>query len=882
MTMQDIPRVVVGTKAFREQRVRLLVDFNGTGLFDGPNDDVSAAISQSVVCVRGTDNTTQANGVLLSGSLSTALSAPDRGVFNPKNPTSPLFKMNPQGRLIQLQYVHNILNQVVIPLWTGYILDWTAQSGMNPNTQVRAIGVLGYINDQGVTLPSGTFKAGTPTLGAAAQFLKLFGVDVVFQETNPSPQGETMIGAFNIDNKKPLDILRDFMLLEGGTAIEKADGKVLLLGRNWRNFVEKPTVTFTDAANTGEGEFSFSPNLTEVSESSITIFNTFQANIAEKEEEVVEVGEFKTPEIRNLYGTRVLFYDSTHTDLARVTYSSDDSEVARNLLQSGTIHLPAKGNVTVSLNVEPSGGVPRIGAVGYIDFETRTIDGSQTILTAYDGTNSVTGAGGSVAPATLPDLRAYVSRLDETTVSVSFANLTDRDFLCYHYTVESSVIAPSEVQRITLPDDGSNVTSVRKYGVQVYPQVPTFTAQKDNPAIAQARNWASLLYTLHSEPRDIITVATSPPKSGDREALEPLSRIEIGDKVNIKTGTRSGLYIEGEHYLQHMRLEIDNFTDDRGVYYWDYTYEPGLPAVEPSISAVVITDTQLARINYRVELINPNGQSVTVYARRKRVGTTSWINAGPQPTTGTAVRNNFLNLSQNTEYEIQASLTSDFSEPTTVTATTLRTQVTPKRGIRILTPDRLINVTNISLGQVDVLKEYTDLPALGKGFANGVFLDDNNYRYRLTSDFRPVRGSQYQNLYSPIVFGASERLYALPLGGIQYGIYASSGAKQVDISFENLNIINIAAVADYTSVIWMLDATGNDLYRLSGGTPTLRHTLLDNRLVHPVDMIEFNNSLLILTQDGSFFQVIPANGYMELLGTVPEAANAAGMYLVDN
>ena len=179
MTMlNDFPRISSTSPAFRKVRGRLLVDVDNTGTFDGQYDDWTAGIAQTVVLNRGTDNESQASGTILSGSFSTALYSVDKvteqptHAFNPNNPNSPLFGKNLQGVKCQYQYVDNtprtvdgtLVTQTVIPLWTGRILDVTPQSGTVPLVMVNAIGVLGWINTQEVTLPPNTFAQTTKHL----------------------------------------------------------------------------------------------------------------------------------------------------------------------------------------------------------------------------------------------------------------------------------------------------------------------------------------------------------------------------------------------------------------------------------------------------------------------------------------------------------------------------------------------------------------------------------------------------------------------------------------------------------------------------------------------------------------------------------------------
>ena len=746
MTMLDIPRIDSTSQAFRNIRARLLIDWDNTGDYGGAYDDVTAGVSQTIIMQRGIDNESQANGTLLSGTMSTALGAYDRAlgrqthVFNPRNPNSPLNDKNPQGVNCQVQYVDNnprtvggsFVTQTVIPLWTGRILDITPQSGRRPLVNIRAIGVLGYINDQRITLPVGTFASGTRSLAAVAQVLDMFGIDTVYQTSATNPEGETFIADITIDNQKPLDVIRDFLLSEGGLALELADGRVLLLGRNWRNFNTDVQGEFNDrnnlsVASDGVKQLSFVGDTSQIFESSSTIFNTFYANVSNEQDDVETVGEFRSPVIYTLHNFEILrFSTNPINDLALIRYSNDDTDSARELLKAGTVFIPAGGTTVTTLDVTESGGVPAIGNLGFIDFESRQpISGDRTSLTSYwsDGTTGYrlqNYFGAIETGITQPDIRVFVDRLDDTTVQIAFANLEDKDYLCYNYSVKSSLVANSSITRVALPDDGSNTTSINRYAVQEYPQEPTFIAfaNQTDTAIAQARNWARLLYTLYGEPRDIAIIA-SEPRPNDRPTIEALCALDLSNLLRMETDIDSALYISGNHYIQHIQIEIDPY-DRKGVYYFYFTLEPGLEAITPSIHSITLPDITRTTATAIVEIVDPGASSKTVYLRYRETGQQNYSATQSITTTGTSVEFDLTGLTDGTEYDIMSSLNSNYSDSLSTTFTTLSMQVTAERSILVLRNDidnRNINelwrVNNLSLALSEKLADI-EIPNVGR------------------------------------------------------------------------------------------------------------------------------------------------------------------------
>ena len=282
------------------------------------------------------------------------------------------------------------------------------------------------------------------------------------------------------------------------SSIELADGRVLLLNRTWRNRRTEVQATFNDGRTiSGDNVFSFVGETSQAFESSSTVFNTFYANLSDIQQEVRTVGTYATPQIDTIYSDTIFQYDNNVENLPSVSYETGRTNESRTLLEEGTIHLPAQDTAVVTIKVDDSGGVPTIGDLGFIDFGSATTSSGRIILDSYlisDGNVHRKRSRTQSTGVTAPPIEVFVSRIDETTVQVTFANTDNKDWLCYRYTIESGVVTNSTTTRLKLPDDGSNIQSVRKYGVQEYPQEPTFLVQGvlDNPC---------LLYTSPS-PRD--------------------------------------------------------------------------------------------------------------------------------------------------------------------------------------------------------------------------------------------------------------------------------------------------------------------------------------------------------------------------------------------
>ncbi len=202
----------------------LAVDWDGDGLFEGGNEDISLQVF-SASCFRGRDSGANLTGKAVAGRLQAELDNRD-GKYSRFNASSPLFGNLLPGRRVGLWAT----SPLSVRLWTGFLDRIEAHAGPLPTATLYASG------------PFIKLAGENSKVSPAAQQNALTGeiIDAILDDLDwPAAErsiedGSVPVAHWYIDERSALDAMREMEETEGGFLYEGLNWDVVFEGRYHR------------------------------------------------------------------------------------------------------------------------------------------------------------------------------------------------------------------------------------------------------------------------------------------------------------------------------------------------------------------------------------------------------------------------------------------------------------------------------------------------------------------------------------------------------------------------------------------------------------------------------------------------------------------------
>lgn len=206
--------------------IKLEVDFLGTGLFAGANDDVTSDVWGQVQCRRGMDTASSINARGIAGSLQAELKN-FSGTYSSFNASSPIY-----GNILPVRQIRlSSVSPTAAVLFTGILSHIDPHVGSMPSATLYATGffsILGDNTNQISPLPQVGVQTGavmTAILDAAGFSASLRSIDT----------GSVPVGSWFVDQMVALTAAQEIEETEtGGRIYEGTDGSFVFEDRYHR------------------------------------------------------------------------------------------------------------------------------------------------------------------------------------------------------------------------------------------------------------------------------------------------------------------------------------------------------------------------------------------------------------------------------------------------------------------------------------------------------------------------------------------------------------------------------------------------------------------------------------------------------------------------
>lgn len=224
---------------------QLLIDWDNAGNYSHAGADVTSRMVGPVEAYRGRDFEASAAAQATPGRLTAQLNNTS-GDYSFFNTASHLHGRLVPGHLVQLRATWQGTTYI---RWTGHLETIAVSSTLDglPAVDIQAVGVLGYLNKQEVTLPA---QEDTDTGAIIAEILERAGLEVAQVHADP---GNSPVDYYfgGTGERRPTDLLKEMEATEAGSVYEDALGGIVSHDRHFRPLNRMSMATFADSGAPG-------------------------------------------------------------------------------------------------------------------------------------------------------------------------------------------------------------------------------------------------------------------------------------------------------------------------------------------------------------------------------------------------------------------------------------------------------------------------------------------------------------------------------------------------------------------------------------------------------------------------------------------------------